>query len=245
MNGLAARYARAGNFYATRHPSLPNYLALTGGDTFGITKNCRDCFLAVDNLASQIEAAGRSWKAYMESMPEPCFVGNASPYAQRHNPFIYYDNLRTDPALCRKIVPFDRFGTDLEQGALPDFVWITPDTCHDMHSCSVATGDVWLRNWVPRILASPAWQDGGVLFITWDEGSTDAGCCTHAAGGKVDTLVVSPLARSGFTSLVPYDHYSLLRTIEEAWGLPLLGHAGCDCTRPMDDFFEPPTAGRG
>lgn len=244
LNGLAAQYATARNFYAIRHPSLPNYLALTGGDTFGLTKDCPDCNVNADNLASQLETAGRSWKAYMESMPSPCFAGDAPPlYRRKHNPFMYYDNVRNDPARCNKIVPFTQFDTDLQANTLPAFVWITPNMCNDMHDCPISTGDNWLQTWVPKILASSAWQKNGVLFITFDEGATNAGCCTHASGGKVATLVISPLVRPGFTSGVAYDHYSLLRTIESAWGLPLLGRAGCSCTAPMLDFFaNSPTA---
>jgi len=107
LNTLAAQYSLATNYYANTHPSLPNYLALTGGDTFGITRDCPDCTVAQPNLVDQLEAAGKSWKAYMESMPRPCFVGDAAPlYRQKHNPFIYYDDVRTNPERCSKIVPF-------------------------------------------------------------------------------------------------------------------------------------------
>ncbi len=238
INALAQQYGRATEFYGTSHPSLPNYLALTGGDTFGITSDCTSCFVNETNLVDQLEASGKSWKAYMESMPEPCFVGNAVPYAQKHNPFIYYDDIRNNPDRCNKIVPFDQFTTDVLSNTLPDFVWITPNLCNDMHDCSIETGDAWLKTWVSQILASPAWQDNGALFITFDEGSSSAGCCTYAAGGKIDTLVISPLARPGFVSNVPYDHYSLLRTIEAAWGMPPLRNAACDCSPPMIDFFQ-------
>ncbi|MCX6050404.1 MAG: hypothetical protein NT075_35360 [Chloroflexi bacterium] len=90
LNQLARQYASTDNFYATTKPSLPNYLALTGGDTFGVMRDCTDCFIARDNIVTQLETAGRSWKAYMEGMPKPCFVGDAGPlYRQKHNPFIY------------------------------------------------------------------------------------------------------------------------------------------------------------
>lgn len=238
LNSLATQYARATNYYGIQHPSLPNYLALTGGSTFGIQSDCTDCFVNADNIVNQLEHGGRSWKAYMESMPNPCFVGDLAPlYAQRHNPFIYYDNVRTDPLRCNKIVPFDQFATDLQADLLPDYAWITPNVCHDMHDCPISAGDKWLETWVPRILASSAWKDMGVLFITFDEGTTNEGCCSGAGGGKVDTLVISPLVRPGFTSDVPYNHYSLLHTIETAWGLPLLGEMGCNCLAPMADFF--------
>jgi phospholipase C len=239
LNSLAAQYARAANFYGTGHPSLPNYLALTGGSTFNISSDCNDCFINATNIADQIELAGRSWKAYMESMPQPCFVGDAGPlYAQRHNPFIYYDDIRNNPARCNKIVPLDQLTADLQSNSVPDYVWITPNLCNDMHDCSISTGDDWLKTWVPRILASPAWKDNGVLFITFDEGTSDVGpACRGTAGGRVDTLVISPLVQRGFTSQTSYDHFALLHTIEAAWGLPLLGNAADNCAAPMADFF--------
>jgi hypothetical protein len=112
-----------------------------------------------------------------------------------------------------------------------------------MHDCPIADGDKWLQTWVPEILATPAWKDNGLLFILFDEGKSDKGCCMYAAGGKVYALVISPLVQPGFSSDVRYDHYSVLRTIETAWGLPLLGKAGCDCTPLMSDFFSTPPVG--
>ena len=91
INSLAQTYGLATNYYGIRHPSLPNYLALIGGDTFGITTNCNTCYINAPNLADQIEASGRTWKGYMESMPKPCYLGDAAPlYKQKHNPFIYF-----------------------------------------------------------------------------------------------------------------------------------------------------------
>jgi phosphatidylinositol-3-phosphatase len=243
INQLAGQYAYAASYFGILHPSLPNYLALTGGGTFGISSDCTTCFVAGDNIANQLEHAGRTWKAYIESMPEPCYSGpDTQLYAQRHNPFIYYDNVRSNPSRCQKIVPFDQLQADLAANNLSQYVWITPNLCHDMHDCPVKSGDDWLRTWVPKILASSAWQNNGVLFITFDEGSTDAGCCQYATGGKISTLVISPLVKPGFVSQVPYDHYSLLRTIEEAWDLPLLSRSACDCSAPMADFFAAPPA---
>ena len=238
LNELARAYARATDYYAISHPSLPNYLALTGGDTFGITSDCHTCFVNADNIASQLAAAGKTWKAYMESMPEPCFVGDKLPdYSVNHDPFMYYDDIRTNPDLCSRVVPFSQFSIDLRAGTLPDFVWITPNTCNDMHSCAISIGDSWLKTLVPEILASPAWKDNGVLFITFDEGVTQSGCCSFAAGGKVFTLVISPFGKAGYLSTASYDHYSMLRTIEAAWNLPLLQKAGSKSTPLMSEFF--------
>jgi phospholipase C len=245
LNALAPHYGLASNYYGIRHPSLPNYLALTGGSTFGITSDCTDCTVAQPNLVDQLEAAGRSWKAYIESMPGPCFIGDAPPlYRQKHNPFIYYDNVRNNPQRCKQIVPFTQFVSDATAGALPDYVWISPNMCNDGHDCPTSVGDAWLQTWVPTILNSKAWKDNGVLFITFDEGEGKKGytegCCREGNGGHVATLVISPLSRPGYQSPIGYDHYSLLRTIEDAWGLPELNGASCDCAPPLADFFVSP-----
>jgi phosphatidylinositol-3-phosphatase len=249
LNALAQHYGLATNYYGIRHPSLPNYLALTGGSTFGITSDCIDCTIAQPNLVDQLETAGKSWKAYIESMPNPCYIGDAPPlYRQKHNPFIYYDNVRTNPDRCAKVVPFTQFTADAAAKALPDFVWISPNMCNDSHDCPSAAGDTWLQRWVPAILGTPEWKDNGVLFITFDEGEhallNSTGCCREGNGGHVATLVISPLSKPGYQSLTGYDHYSLLRTIEDAWGLPELTGAACDCTPAMADFFVPNATAR-
>ncbi len=136
------------------------------------------------------------------------------------------------------MVPLSQLGADLGSGSVPNYVWITPNMCNDMHDCSIATGDTWLSQQVPAILNSTAFRNGGVLFITWDEGSTNAGCCTNAAGGRVATLVISPLGRTAFQSSVAETHYSLLKTIEDSWNLPRLGGAGCACTVAMREYFR-------
>ena len=243
INSLRNTYAEAANYYGIRHPSLPNYLTLTSGHTFGISTDCNDCFQNAPNIVTQLEAAGRSWKSYQESMPSPCYIGDSPDllYRQKHDPFIYYDDVRLDSTRCNKIVPFTEFATDLAANTVPDYVWITPNMCNDTHDCSIATGDNWLSTVVPQILASPAWQNNDVLFITFDEGTSTNGCCGFdPGGGQVVTLVISPRARQdGFASNVAYNHYSLLRTIEQAWGLPYLGHAGDATIQSMTDFFQP------
>jgi phosphatidylinositol-3-phosphatase len=240
MNSLAQHYGLATNYYGITHPSLPNYIAMLGGDTLGFHNDCTTCFVNAPNLVDQLERAGKSWKAYMEDMPSPCFIGDAGTlYRQKHNPFIYFDNIRQNPVRCNKIVPFTQFATDLQANSLPNYVWITPNMCHDIHDCPIASGDAWLQTWVPQILASPAWQQNGVLFILFDESkaSDHSGCCQYASGGHVLTLVLSPLGKPAYHAPAAYNHYSLLRTIAAAWGLPPLGHAGCACSLPMTDFF--------
>lgn len=238
LNSLVSIYGLATQYYAIGHPSLPNYMALTGGSTFGITSDCTTCFQHAQNLADQIEASGRTWKAYMENMPSPCYIGDSPDglYVQKHNPFLYYDDIRTDHTRCAThVVPFTQFTADLSGNQLPAYVWITPNICHDMHDCSVAVGDTWLSRVVPGILQSTAFSQGGVLFITFDEGEASAGCCNDAVGGQVTTLVISPFVKRGFQSTIPETHYSLLRTIEGVWGLPFLGEASKSTA--MTEYF--------
>ena len=237
INTLATGHGLATQYFAVSHPSLPNYLALTAGSTFGIASDCTGCYVNATNIADQVESSGRSWKAYLESMPSSCYVGDAYPYMQKHNPFIYYNDVRTNPARCAEhVVPFTQLSTDLVNGTVPNLAWITPNMCNDMHDCSIATGDAWLANVVPGILASSAFQNGGVLFITWDEGESSAGCCSNAAGGQVATLVIAPNGVAGLRSTIAETHYSLLRTIEDAWGLSALGQAASAVA--MREYFR-------
>jgi acid phosphatase len=238
INQLAGQYGLATQYYAVSHPSLPNYLALIGGDTFGMQSDCETCYVHAPNLVDALEARHKTWRAYMESMPSPCFVGSSGDYAQKHDPFIYFDDIRTNAARCQNVVPMDSLQSDLAQRSMPDFTWITPNLCHDMHDCSTREGDAWLSQWVPRILASDAWKQNGALFLVWDEGTDNSGCCQYASGGRVPLLVVSPLVKAGTQSSTPYDHYSLLRTICAAWGLTPPGHAADAATAPLGVSFS-------
>jgi hypothetical protein len=236
INSLANRYGLATSSFALAHPSLPNYLALLGGSTFGITSDCTQCHVAGPNLIDQLERAGISWKAYLEGYPSSCFTGAESgEYGKRHEPFMYFDDIVNNPARCSKVVPLSQLNPDLSAGALPRFAWISPDLCHDMHDCSVAVGDRFLSTLLPPVLR--ALGPSGVLFLTWDEGSTDVGCCGVRGGGHVATIVAGPAVIPGARSAVPFTHYSILRTIEDSWGLPPLSPAGCLCAEPMTAFF--------
>jgi hypothetical protein len=239
-NGLAASYGLATNYYGASHPSLPNYLALTAGSTFGIASDCTTCYVSATNIADQVEASGRSWKAYMEDMPAPCYMGASSGnYAMKHNPFMYYTDIRNDAARCAAhVVPFTQFRADVASGQVPNFAWITPNMCNDTHDCPVSTGDAWLRGVVPTITASSAFRNGGVLFITWDEGSSQAGCCGDTWGGHIATLVISPRAIPGFRSAIAENHYGLLRTIEDAFRLAHLGAAGWSSSVALREYFR-------
>jgi acid phosphatase len=232
INELAASYGLAANYTAVSHPSLPNYLALTGGSTFGLSTDCTGCFQNAPNIAvDRVAASGRDWRAYMESMPSAAFVGDAYPYMQKHDPFVYYDNIRTDPGQFAKVVPCTQLAKDLSAlGSTPSFGWITPDMTHDMHDGTVAQGDTWLSAAVPALLSTDAFtRRRSLLLITWDEND-------DSPGNEVATLVIAQGVPAGFKSQVPYSHYSLLRTIETAWGLAPLTANDAAATA-MCDFF--------
>jgi phosphatidylinositol-3-phosphatase len=238
FNNLASTYGLATQYYAIRHPSLPNYMALTGGSTFGIKSDCQSCFKKATNITDQIETSGRTWKAYMENMPSPCYLGDSPDglYVQKHDPFMYYNDIRLNTARCTvDVVPFTQFSTDLSNNTLPNFAWITPNMCNDAHDCPLSVADTWLSQVVPTILNSSAYQNNGLLLITTDEGTTNLGCCMLAKGGHVATLVISPLGISGYQSTIQETHYSLLRTIEDSWGLPPLRNARTSSA--MSEFF--------
>jgi len=227
LSALARRYAQSSEGHGLTHPSLPNYIALVAGRTAGITSDCvpSRCSVSGRSLVDQLEEAGVSWGAYMESMPRACFhyAGDElGRYAQRHNPFAYLTRVWRRPERCNKVVPMSRLRADARSG-LARFSWITPNLCHDIHDFGTAAGDAWLRRTVPSLLR--ALGPRGLLIITFDEGTTDAGCCDGAAGGRVVTVLAGPGARRGAVSTAPVDHYSTLATVEAVLGLPLLGNA--------------------
>jgi hypothetical protein len=237
LNALADRYGLASQSFAITHPSLPNYLALTGGSTFGVSSDCTGCSVRGGGLAGQLAGAGISWAAYMEDLPRPCFLAaGAGEYAKKHDPFAYYSTVASDPARCDRIVPLQRLFAAERAGSLPRFAWITPNLCHDMHDCAPAIGDRFLSGLVPALLR--ALGPRGLLIITFDEGTTDDGCCRLAAGGHVATILAGGLVRPHSRLSVPVDHYSVLQAIEDLLDLPRLGGAACACTPSLAPLLK-------
>ena len=228
-NKLARDYTLLTQYYAVTHPSLPNYLALVGGDTFGIDVNCNDCFIDAPSLPDLIEVSGRTWKTYQEDMPAACFLGDTDIYVQKHNAFVYFDPIRTDTARCeRSVVPLTALQTDIEAGTLPNYMFIMSNLCNSSHDCSIDVSDAWLTNLLLQLV--PALDRLGssyAIFMLFEEGQGNHSCCglPAEAGGRVPFVIYSPLVKNGFEDPTPYTHYSLLKTISEAWGLPYLGHA--------------------
>jgi hypothetical protein len=173
----------------------------------------------------------------------------ADQYADKHNPFVYFHSILDDAARCAAhVVNLDVLPSDLAAAATtPNFVWITPNLCHDGHDAPCKNGergglisaDAFLREWVPRILASPAFRQDGLLIVTFDEGTAGDACCAEQplpggpqpgvfgpGGGRTGAVLVSPFIRPGTVSVQEYNHYSLLRSIEDLFGLTHLGYAG-------------------
>jgi len=231
-NALAAGYTD--NFV---HPSEPNYIWMVSGQNFGILDDDAPGAHHIDSqshIADQLEMQGLSWKGYMESMGAPCGTSSNYPYEPKHNPFVYFDDITGDRARCARIVPMTELPAD-ERSGLPQFVWITPDLCHDTHDCPGRTGDDFLSQLLPPLIA--ALGPGGVVLVTYDEGTTRSGCCSYAHGGRVFTIAAGPGVRSGRYAQ-RFDHYSLLRTIEERFGLGYLARAGSASTKSMSPMLR-------
>ena len=215
---LARTYASMTAYDAVAHPSLPNYLALVSGSTQGIESDCTSCTVDARNLADELDRAGLTWKTYAEGLPAPGFTGAAAGlYAKKHDPFLTFRDVVDRPARRTRVVPFSELRPDLGAGRLPDYALLVPDLCNDMHDCPVSTGDRWLRDNIVPLLHRPQLA-GSVVFVVFDEGTTDTG-----GGGRVAALALGPVVRPGARFLRPTGHYGLLRTIEDAWSLPPLG----------------------
>ena len=218
FNALARRYGRLTNYDAVAHPSLPNYLALVSGSTQGISSDCTDCVVDARSLADTLEAAGKTWKTYAEDLPYPGFAGGSDGrYAKKHDPFLYFRDVADSRARRDRVVPFAQLRRDLADHRLPDFSLVIPNLCNDMHDCSVAAGDAWLRAHIAPLVRSPQLR-GGIVFVVFDEGTSDSG-----GGGRIEALALGPTVRRGSRFTRATNHYGLLRTIEDAWRLPRLG----------------------
>lgn len=234
LNQLANQYGMAAGYTGVARPSQPNYFALFSGSTQGVTDDDRHDFTGVPTVADQIEAVGRSWHVAAENVPPDCYAGDTASggadgegnYARKHNPAISFTQISGDPARCASITDFSGFDP-----ALGNYWLIAPNLCHDMHDCSISRGDAFLAEFLPRIIDSPEFRADGLVVVTFDEGDLAV-----AGGGSVLTILIGPGVKAAYRSDAAYDHYSLLRTIEDAWGMPCLAEA-CSAT-PLDEFFR-------
>lgn len=218
---LAHRCATATGYHSVGSPSLPNYIGATSGATQGIADDDPPAShpVTVDNLFRQVRAAGGTERSYEEAMAKPCQLSSAGRYAVKHNPAAYYAGAGDGAACLRDDVPLGALTTDLAEGHLPTFAFVTPDLCHDTHDCGVATGDAWLSSFLHELLASPAYRAGGTaIFVVWDEET------------PMPDIVISPTVHPGTVVTARMDHFALLRTTEELLGLP--GRLGAAATAP-------------
>lgn len=292
INRLAHEYGLASQFFAEVHPSEGNYVAMLGGDTFGIHDDdafyCRagthdhwcpkagsagyaDHTLRARSLMDQLEARGLTWKAYMESLPAAGSLAIRWPtaeqpvrglptqlYAAKHNGFLNFQRVQQDPARAAKIVDFEQLYRDLDSGLMPSYAHIVPNQCNDMHGrdaaaevpadcrkgetrALIARGDRVIGGLVDRIRHSRLWNapENAAIVITFDEndrderGGPDQGCCgndpqsaANAGGGRIPTVVITNHGPRRVIDATPFNHYSLLRTTESAFGISeYLGHA--------------------
>jgi len=263
-NKAARTYGVSTNYYGVTHPSQPNYIALTSGSTNGVA-NGNDVNVRSANLVDQLEGEGITWKAYMQSLNAGgntdllAHAAGNQLYVRQHNPFVSYTDVQNNSARMANIVDFTHLSDDLASGTVPQFAWISPDQCHDMHGLAltpsdpcdfsheqsiIGLGDRFLQSTVDQIMASSAWTDRSYIVVVWDESDLpfeDTSSCCHVAkgGGHALALVISHDNPTPRSSSVPYNHYSLLATIEAAWQLGCLQHT-CDygAVNPMSDLFS-------
>ena len=242
LNRLAAHGTLLTDYHAITHPSLPNYVALLSGRTGRIRSDCTGCTFAGRTLVDQLEARHISWAAYLQGLPRPCSaVARSGAYSEAVDPFMHAARVRDHPSRCDRVVPFRRFRADLAAGRLPRVVFVMPDLRHEMHSGPVRVADPWLRRLVGELRTSPVWRQDSRLVVTFDESDrTDVRSCCGGLGrgGRVATIVAGPRVPAG-RDPTPYTHYSLLHSIEAAFGLPFLGHAGDPATRTIPALADP------
>ena len=247
-NQLAKTCGLATNYHAVMHLSYYDYSAATSGQAYPPGD--------APSIFQQMTNHGMTWGSYEQSMPKQCLHTDAYPYESGHNPPPRYHNIA---AACLKYdvtmgsPTSGPLNTALVQQKLPNFVWLTPDKCHDMHdNCygtQVLTGDRWIQAWVTRIVHSHAYQAGGTaIFITWDEGwEPDLNSHNHEScigrnndeSCHVATLVISPYTPHGIRSAGFFNHYSLLKTSEQLLGMPeYLGAAKAASTVSMRGAFH-------
>src|SRR4029077_9729388 len=218
LNSLIARYGASMNYRALVHGSQPNYIALFSGGLQGVKGN-EIVSIPARNIADQIEAAGKTWRLFAQNVPLNCYTGSTATggpdgtgtYARKHEPAISFSDIANSPSRCGNISNFTSFDP-----MAADFEFIVPNLENDMHNGTTREGDAFLRGFVPPILAASAWKAGSPLFITWDEGKA-------TGDNRIVTLVIASTVPPGYQSSMPHNHYSLLRTIQELFGLPCLG----------------------
>jgi acid phosphatase len=244
LNGLAEQGALASQFYANAHPSIGNYFMLTTGQLVSTDDNFADTFRG-DNVITEMISAGKTWRAYAESLPNSGYVdGDQYPYIKHHNPFAYFENVRSDAAQRNNIVPLAHLSSDLAAGTLPDYFFVVPNNLHNGHDCPVVGSncslsdrlgavDSWLQSNLGPVLSNSALAKNGILIITFDESATD----NSMGGGRIATVFTGGLAKKNFQSSTTYQFPSLLRFTLKTLGIA--SYPGAAAEAPdMSEFLQ-------
>jgi len=244
LNSLATQHALATNYFANTHPSIGNYFMLTTGN---IETN-NDAFtgtVSSDSIPRAFAAAGKTWKAYMESLPFAGYTGgDVYPYFKHHDSFVYLTDVLNSSAEAANVVPFTQLASDLSAGAAPDYAFIAPNAEDDAHDCpgggtgctddqKLAAADTWLKNNIDPLIKSPALANS-VFIIVFDEAvDTDS----TNGGGHVAMVMVGTHVKAGFKSTTFYQHQSMLRLVLDL--LRVADHPGNSAVAPtMQEFFQ-------
>jgi phosphatidylinositol-3-phosphatase len=241
---LAAAYATDTSWFGISHPSAPNYVSMVSGATQGVSSDCTPPGCGpfnVPSLGGQLTAAGIPWRAYMESMAAPCSSsGSTGLYAEKHNPFLYFNDVRAASNCATVDVPYPGAAglvSALTGPGAPDFVWITPNLANDMHNGSVSAGDAWLKANLAPVLAS-SWFAGAnaTVIVTMDENDAQS----TPGGGQVPMVVISSSSHGVGVVSSHGNHFGTLRSIEEEFGLGLLGGAASSANGDLNSLFGGP-----
>jgi phospholipase C len=247
ITSLANKYALAVGYHDDFvHPSEANYLWMSAGENFDVLNDDDPVAHPIDSashIADQVEAAGLTWKSYQEGMGAPCGLKSHGRYAAKHNPFVFYDDVNgwdgsafQPSARCNAhVVDYSNLDADIKANTVPKYAFITPDLDNDMHDGSVAESDAWLAREIPKIMASDAYKNGGVIFLLGDEGGG------YPAEDDPPLIVISENAKHGYASTTDFDTSSYLKTVQVLLGLPSLP---CvperDDVASMDELFSSP-----
>jgi len=244
INQLANEYAVALSYHDPYvHPSEPNYFWMVAGQNFGVLDDgdpVSHHLDATSHIADQLEAAGLTWKSYQESMGEPCGLTSHGRYAAKHNPLAYFNDINgwdgkafhPEQRCNAHIVDYSELDRDIANGAVPDYVFITPNLDNDMHDAPISQGDSWLASEVPELLATDAYRRGGVIFLLWDEGGGSP------ASDDPPFLAISPNAARGMRSTVDYDTSSYLKTVQNILGVAELPCADATSRTTVDTMTD-------
>jgi acid phosphatase len=233
LNSLISGYGLASKYFANTNPSIGNYFMLTTGQilTDDDSRTPSNFSVTADNVVRQLNANGKTWKAYAENLPSVGYTGVGSGnYIVRHVPLAYLSDVTETTTSKQNLVPFTQFATDMAAGTLPNYSFVTPNGCNDAHDCSLRTADAWLKKNFAPLLTSTPFKDDGLLIILFDENDTNYD--NHI----VATLVSPAFSRRGYVSTTKYQHQSMLRLTLEGLGVTTFPGAAATAPR-MWEFF--------